>query len=122
MRAPTTSWLTCSTTTCSGRSRIPSLLLFIIGERFGPEPATADKVCGFRPGNGVPDVHMNQGNSGRLRSANGVLAERWPACSPALRIPLGRHLSGLPFSGMAHRRHHQPPRRHRPALPRQAGR
>ena len=37
----------------------------------GPEPA-ADKIFGFRPGNGVHDIHMNQGNSGRLSSDDGV--------------------------------------------------
>jgi uncharacterized protein YukJ len=36
--------------------------LYVFGERFGPE-AAPDKVFGFTPGNGVHDVHMNQGNS-----------------------------------------------------------
>jgi uncharacterized protein YukJ len=34
----------------------------VYGERWGPEASTRDKVFGFRPGNGVHDVHMNQGN------------------------------------------------------------
>jgi uncharacterized protein YukJ len=45
---------------------------FVFGERWGPEPATTDKVFGFLPGNGVHDVHMNQGNTGRFRSDDGV--------------------------------------------------
>jgi uncharacterized protein YukJ len=44
----------------------------VFGERFGPEPTTADKVFGFLPGNGVHDVHMNQGNSARFRRDDGV--------------------------------------------------
>ncbi|MGW7102328.1 DUF2278 family protein [Streptomyces sp. NPDC054838] len=46
--------------------------LYVFGQRFGPEANIADKVFGFRPGNGVHDIHMNQGNSGRFRSDNGV--------------------------------------------------
>lgn len=50
----------------------PTAALYVFGQRFGPEANTADKVFGFRPGNGVHDIHMNQGNSGRFRSDNGV--------------------------------------------------
>src|SRR4051812_6951973 len=45
---------------------------YVHGQRFGPEPTTPDKVFGFLPGNGVHDVHMNQGNSGRFRRDDGV--------------------------------------------------
>lgn len=50
----------------------PAAAVYVIGQRFGPEPGVPDKVFGFRPGNGVHDVHMNQGNGGRFRSDNGV--------------------------------------------------
>ncbi|MFI9848570.1 DUF2278 family protein [Nonomuraea sp. NPDC051941] len=50
----------------------PDAPMFVFGERWGPEPSTPDKVFGFRPGNGVHDVHMSQGNSGRFRSDDGV--------------------------------------------------
>ncbi|MEV4019505.1 DUF2278 family protein [Nonomuraea angiospora] len=50
----------------------PEARVFVFGERWGPEPSAPDKVFGFRPGNGVHDVHMNQGNSGRFRSDDGV--------------------------------------------------
>ncbi|WP_431912472.1 DUF2278 family protein [Nonomuraea jabiensis] len=50
----------------------PDAQVFVFGERWGPEPGVPDKVFGFRPGNGVHDVHMNQGNSGRFRSDDGV--------------------------------------------------
>ncbi|MEU8843318.1 DUF2278 family protein [Streptomyces roseus] len=50
----------------------PTAALYVFGQRFGPEANIPDKVFGFRPGNGVHDIHMNQGNSGRFRSDNGV--------------------------------------------------
>jgi uncharacterized protein YukJ len=46
--------------------------LYALGQRWGPESNTADKVFGFRPGDGVHDIHMNQGNSGRFRDDDGV--------------------------------------------------
>ncbi|MEU2223001.1 DUF2278 family protein [Streptomyces sp. NPDC018347] len=50
----------------------PGARLYVFGSRFGPEPATEDKVFGFLPGNGVHDIHMNQGNSGRFTDDDGV--------------------------------------------------
>jgi uncharacterized protein YukJ len=50
----------------------PSARLFAFGERWGPEAGKADKVFGFTPGNGVHDVHMNQGNSAQFRRDDGV--------------------------------------------------
>ncbi len=50
----------------------PDARLYAFGQRWGPEPATPDKVFGFSPGNGVHDIHMNQGNSQRFRSDDGV--------------------------------------------------
>lgn len=47
------------------------VVLYAFGERWGPEP-DADQVFGFRPGNGVHDIHMNQGNSARFRRDDGV--------------------------------------------------
>ncbi|GLW06704.1 hypothetical protein Misp01_18340 [Microtetraspora sp. NBRC 13810] len=49
-----------------------SAAVYVFGERWGPEAATRDKVFGFLPGNGVHDVHMNQGNSGRFQADDGV--------------------------------------------------
>ncbi|MFG3052761.1 DUF2278 family protein [Kitasatospora sp. NPDC048239] len=46
--------------------------VFLLGQRFGPEPTIPDKVFGFRPGNGVHDIHMNQGNGGKFRADNGI--------------------------------------------------
>lgn len=50
----------------------PSVVLFAFGERWGPEVDLPDKIFGFQPGNGVHDIHMNQGNSGRFAGDNGV--------------------------------------------------
>jgi uncharacterized protein YukJ len=49
----------------------PDALVYLFGERWGPE-SVRDKVFGFKPGNGVHDIHMNQGNSARFRGDDGV--------------------------------------------------
>jgi uncharacterized protein YukJ len=49
----------------------PAALVYVFGERWGPEDK-ADKVFGFKPGNGVHDIHMNQGNVGDFRKDDGV--------------------------------------------------
>ena len=46
--------------------------IYAFGQRWGPEATTRDKVFGFLPGNGVHDIHMNQGNSQRFRHDDGV--------------------------------------------------
>jgi uncharacterized protein YukJ len=46
-------------------------LVYAFGERWGPESAR-DKIFGFKPGNGVHDIHMNQGNSARFKGDDGV--------------------------------------------------
>jgi uncharacterized protein YukJ len=50
----------------------PTALVYAFGQRWGPENSTPDKVFGFSPGNGVHDIHMNQGNNGRFAGDNGV--------------------------------------------------
>ena len=50
----------------------PSARLYAFGERWGPEDGLADKIFGFSPGNGVHDIHMNQGNTGRFTRDDGV--------------------------------------------------
>lgn len=50
----------------------PDAVAYVFGQRWGPEPGTADKVFGFLPGNGVHDIHMNQGNRGRFTRDDGV--------------------------------------------------
>jgi uncharacterized protein YukJ len=50
----------------------PQALVCVFGQRWGPEPGTRDKIFGFLPGNGVHDIHMNQGNSAAFRRDDGV--------------------------------------------------
>ena len=50
----------------------PAARVYAFGQRWGPEAGVPDKIFGFSPGNGVHDVHMNQGNSGRFRADDGV--------------------------------------------------
>lgn len=47
-------------------------LIYAFGERWGPEPRTKDKIFGFLPGNGVHDIHMNQGNHPSFADQDGV--------------------------------------------------
>lgn len=37
-------------------------MVYVYGQKWGPEPARADQYFGFLPGNGVHRVHMNQGD------------------------------------------------------------
>jgi hypothetical protein len=46
--------------------------LYAFGQRWGPEGGKKDKVFGFDPGNGVRDIHMNQGNVQRFIEDDGV--------------------------------------------------
>jgi uncharacterized protein YukJ len=50
----------------------PAARIYAFGQRWGPEPGTPDKVFGFSPGNGVHDIHMNQGNGQAFRHDDGV--------------------------------------------------
>ncbi|MGH8905480.1 MAG: DUF2278 family protein [Egibacteraceae bacterium] len=52
--------------------RDPQAVLYAFGERWGPEATKRDKIFSFLPGNGVHDIHMNQGNAGRFAGDNGV--------------------------------------------------
>jgi uncharacterized protein YukJ len=47
-------------------------MLYAFGERWGPENGIKDKIFGFLPGNGVHDIHMNQGNVGSFVGDDGV--------------------------------------------------
>jgi uncharacterized protein YukJ len=47
-------------------------VVYAFGEKWGPEPGKNDKYFGFEPGNGIHDIHMNQGNSGQFKKDNGV--------------------------------------------------
>jgi uncharacterized protein YukJ len=47
-------------------------LVYAFGERWGPESNVKDKYFGFLPGNGIHDIHMNQGNDARFAADDGV--------------------------------------------------
>lgn len=48
-----------------------SALVYAFGERWGAEDIK-DKIFGFKPGNGIHDIHMNQANSAQFREDDGV--------------------------------------------------
>ncbi len=48
-----------------------SALVYAFGERWGPENSK-DRYFGFRPGNGIHNIHMNQGNTPQFAKDNGV--------------------------------------------------
>jgi uncharacterized protein YukJ len=50
----------------------PESVVYAFGEKWGPESDRSDQYFGFRPGNGIHDIHMNQGNSGKYAKDNGV--------------------------------------------------
>ena len=47
-------------------------VVYAFGQRWGPEQGVADKVFDFVPGNGIHDIHMNQGNNAAYRNDDGV--------------------------------------------------
>ncbi len=46
-------------------------LIYAFGQRWGPENKS-DNYFGFKPGNGIHDIHMNQGNVGKFVDDDGV--------------------------------------------------
>ena len=46
-------------------------VVYAFGEKWGPE-TKRDKYFGFKPGNGIHDIHMNQGNSEKWKNYDGV--------------------------------------------------
>ena len=47
-------------------------VIYAFGAKWGPEKNTPDKYFRFLPGNGIHDIHMNQGNSGKYKKDNGI--------------------------------------------------
>jgi uncharacterized protein YukJ len=46
--------------------------VYAFGEKWGPEKKKKDQYFHFKPGNGIHDIHMNQGNSGKWKKDNGT--------------------------------------------------
>lgn len=40
-----------------------SSVIYAFGQRWGPEADECDQYFDYLPGNGIHDIHMNQGNS-----------------------------------------------------------
>lgn len=47
-------------------------MVYAFGQRWGPEPSKRDRYFGFLPGNGIHDIHMNQGNDPGHSGDDGV--------------------------------------------------
>jgi uncharacterized protein YukJ len=47
-------------------------IIYTYGDIWGPEQGRPDTYFHFSPGNGIHDIHMNQGNSGRWETDNGI--------------------------------------------------
>ena len=50
-------------------------VIYAFGEKWGPEEKKPDQYFKFKPGNGIHDIHMNQGNSGQYKADNGVFQD-----------------------------------------------
>jgi uncharacterized protein YukJ len=46
--------------------------VYAFGAKWGPEENKRDSYFGFKPGNGIHDIHMNQGNSERWKDDDGT--------------------------------------------------
>lgn len=47
-------------------------VIYAFGAKWGPEKTKPDKYFKFVPGNGIHDIHMNQGNGGSYKKDNGI--------------------------------------------------
>ena len=47
-------------------------VIYALGAKWGPEKGRPDQYFKFTPGNGIHDIHMNQGNSGNYKKDNGI--------------------------------------------------
>jgi hypothetical protein len=72
--------------------------VYALGERWGPEKNKPDQYFRFKPGNGIHDIHMNQGNvEAKYKKFNGVFqdgglifqypGDKWPAIYIAFQWP-----------------------------------
>jgi uncharacterized protein YukJ len=62
-------------------------LIYAFGARWGPEEQKKDKYFGFLPGNGIHDIHMNQGNDVGHAGDDGV----WQDGGLLLQFPSEKH-------------------------------
>ena len=50
-------------------------VVYAFGSKWGPEKDKKDRYFRFLPGNGIHDIHMNQGNGAGYRKDNGVFQD-----------------------------------------------
>jgi uncharacterized protein YukJ len=60
-------------------------MVYAFGEKWGPEPGKTDKYFDFEPGNGIHDIHMNQGNVAQFKKDDGI----WQDGALILHFPAG---------------------------------
>jgi uncharacterized protein YukJ len=53
----------------------PGSLIYAFGSKWGPENNKRDEYFDFLPGNGIHDIHMNQGNVGAHSGDNGIFQD-----------------------------------------------
>src|ERR687898_3677804 len=61
----------------------PGSEVYAFGEPWGPEEDQRDRFFGFVPGNGIHDIHMNQGNDPQFARDDGV----WQDGALVFRFP-----------------------------------
>ena len=66
-------------------------MVYAFGERWGPEPDKRDKHFGFLPGNGIHDIHMNQGNHEDFKRDDGV----WQDGGLLIHFPVEQRWVGI---------------------------
>lgn len=65
----------------------PGARVYAWGTRWGPEQNSIDHIFHFTPGNGIHDIHMNQGNTDEHRHDNGA----WSDGAIMFSTDAGRH-------------------------------
>ncbi|MBM3785900.1 MAG: DUF2278 family protein [Acidobacteria bacterium] len=60
-------------------------MVYAFGEKWGPEKGKTDKYFDFEPGNGIHDIHMNQGNAAQFKKDDGI----WQDGALILHFPAG---------------------------------
>ncbi|QSQ24583.1 DUF2278 family protein [Pyxidicoccus parkwayensis] len=68
----------------------PQARVYAFGESWGPETA-ADQYFGFKPGRGIHDIHMNQGNDPSFASQDGT----WQDGGVFIHLPATQQWVGI---------------------------
>ncbi|HEY9007410.1 DUF2278 family protein [Ohtaekwangia sp.] len=95
--------------------------IYAFGEKWGPEQGKPDQYFHFTPGNGIHDIHMNQGNTGRYAKDNGIYQDgglllhfpsknKWVAVFIAFQVQVWHtdDVTGNPLADVPQGQEHQP--------------